>query len=261
MNIQAYIESGILESYVLGHTNANETVEVENLAKQYPLIEEEINAIRHSLEMYASQFACQPPVELKERVLHVLDDLATEDAEATSNIIFVPSSNNSFRYAAVWVLLAMSLVANVVLFYRWQTSSDQVLALESEKQQLAATKANYQQQLALVEHPSTEKIILQGQTIAPQAKAVVYWNTQTQEVLLSTLHLPQPSATQQYQLWAIVEGKPIDAGLIDTLDSPSLMKSFQQAMAFAISLEPKGGSSTATGPKGQIYVMGFVKHI
>ncbi len=57
---QKYIESGILELYVLGQTLAAETHEIEQLAQTYPEIRSEIEAIQHGLEAYTRQHAMQP---------------------------------------------------------------------------------------------------------------------------------------------------------------------------------------------------------
>ena len=56
----------------------------------------------------------------------------------------------------------------------------------------------------------------------------------------------------------IIDGKPVDAGMIDGTDNILKMKSLTNAVAFAISLENTGGSTTEAGPKGTIYVMGAV---
>ncbi len=46
------------------------------------------------------------------------------------------------------------------------------------------------------------------------------------------------------QLWAIVEGKPVDAGMIDACSGLCKMKNISNASAFAITLEKRGGSPT-----------------
>jgi anti-sigma-K factor RskA len=70
--------------------------------------------------------------------------------------------------------------------------------------------------------------------------------------------LPQAPADKQYQLWAIVDGVPQDAGVITKNDKTiriQKMKSFGniKVNAFAITLEKEGGNPT---PKGQMYVLG-----
>ena len=60
--------------------------------------------------------------------------------------------------------------------------------------------------------------------------------------------LPAPSEEQQYQLWAIVDGQPVDAGVFDIEKGNILqqLKTISNAQAFAVTLEKKGGSPTPT---------------
>jgi len=274
MNIQEYIESGILESYVLGSTTAEEAEVVEQLAQAYPIIQLEIDAIRDSVEEYALKFAKTPPPELKTKVMNALLELEEiqnvntppQTATPETNVVsFTPESKKSsfsFGYAASWVLLAMSVVANWFLYNNWQKSEDKVVALESQTQILAsserALKASYQENINILLNPETKRVQLGGQKPAPEAQAVVYWNSATQEVYLSSVKLPLAPEGKQYQLWAIVDGKPVDAGLLDNPETFEKMKSLGNAQAFAISLEAKGGSTTEAGPKGEIFVLGNV---
>ncbi len=49
----------------------------------------------------------------------------------------------------------------------------------------------------------------------------------------------------QYQLWAIVDGKPVDAGVFDSTTAGLLkMKALAGAAAFAVTIEPRGGKAT-----------------
>jgi anti-sigma-K factor RskA len=61
-------------------------------------------------------------------------------------------------------------------------------------------------------------------------------------------NLPQPASDKQYQLWALLNGQPIDLGMIEVKQERLLyrMKNVQNAQAFAITLEPKGGSPAPT---------------
>ena len=62
--------------------------------------------------------------------------------------------------------------------------------------------------------------------------------------------MPVNDKDHQYQLWALVGGKPIDLGVFDkspkdTTDMKE-MKSIASAEAFAVTLEPRGGSINPT---------------
>lgn len=60
MNSQEYIESGILERYVLGTASLAEQKEVEERAAADPTIQQEINAISEAFETLALQHAIAP---------------------------------------------------------------------------------------------------------------------------------------------------------------------------------------------------------
>ncbi|HEX8277849.1 MAG TPA: hypothetical protein VF540_04110, partial [Segetibacter sp.] len=69
MDIQAYIQSGIIESYVLGLTNAEETAEVEKLRVQYVEVEQAINEFSIAVEEKAFENAITPPPDVKSKII------------------------------------------------------------------------------------------------------------------------------------------------------------------------------------------------
>ena len=71
--IKEYIESGILESYVLGITNAEESAEVEEMAATYNEIRTEINLIRESIEKYAQLYEIEPPITIQPFLIATID--------------------------------------------------------------------------------------------------------------------------------------------------------------------------------------------
>ena len=71
--LKEYIESGILECYVLGVTNAEESVEVEEMAVAYNEIRIEMSLIRESVEKYAQFHAIEPPITIKPFLIATID--------------------------------------------------------------------------------------------------------------------------------------------------------------------------------------------
>jgi anti-sigma-K factor RskA len=84
----------------------------------------------------------------------------------------------------------------------------------------------------------------------------VFWNKNTKDVYLLANKLPQAAEGKQYQLWALVDGKPVNAGLLEDCNGVCKLKNIPKAQAFAITLEDKGGS--ATPHLDQLYVIGNV---
>ena len=69
MDIKAYIESGIIESYVLGMADDQERAELEQYSRQYPEIRAAIDAFELSLEQNAMANAIQPAAHVKANIL------------------------------------------------------------------------------------------------------------------------------------------------------------------------------------------------
>lgn len=280
LDVQAYIASGILESYVLGLTTAEETAEVEQLARQHPEVQTEIASLQAALEEFALTYEQPPPADLRDRVLGALNELAPadegnpdSDREGGREIPLASSPplsmHRSPRFtwwvAASWGLLLLSLVGNLLLYGRLRSTEDRLTLAEAQNTTLAqrvdvqqARFEDAQREVAFLQDPSTRKIELKGTPESPNARARVYWNTDNHQVYLSALRLPAPPSGRQYQLWAIVAGKPVDMGVFDLATNSLRLKDVLNAQAFAISLETTGGSTTAAGPKGPVVLLGGV---
>jgi quercetin dioxygenase-like cupin family protein len=72
-NVREYIDTGILELYVLGIASANECIEVEQLALQYIEIREEIETIRESVYLYADAYKLEPNPVIKPFLMATID--------------------------------------------------------------------------------------------------------------------------------------------------------------------------------------------
>lgn len=68
-----YIESGILEQYVLGQTTDEETLEVMKMAAEHEAIRMAIDEISDSLESFARTNAVAPPVTVKPFLMATID--------------------------------------------------------------------------------------------------------------------------------------------------------------------------------------------
>ena len=108
--------------------------------------------------------------------------------------------------------------------------------------------------------PTWKAVKLAGTKISPQANMMVYWHKQGQHVMVDNTKmwpLPQNDAAHQYQLWAIVDGKPVDLGVFDATAEPKkllvAMKEVGNAQAFAVTLEKRGGSISPTMEKNGCY--------
>jgi anti-sigma-K factor RskA len=110
--------------------------------------------------------------------------------------------------------------------------------------------------IGLMSNPAMAQVKMPGVPGKEASLATIYWNTQTKDVYLLQNKLPAAPAGKQYQLWAIVDGKPVDAGMLDNCTGLCKMKNIPAAQAFAVTLEKQGGSPAPT--LSDLFVMGKV---
>jgi anti-sigma-K factor RskA len=276
MDIGAYISSGIIERYVLGSCSLEETTELESLALKYPEIKMEVEEVRSSLDAYALQQAKTPPPQIKSKVMEAIrqENTATKITVSDSpKVISLPGADKiravqigylKYAAAAALILLLASSTLNYILYGKWKNSEKELAQVSVDKNfvasQFEVQKANYSKavkDLGILKNTELVRMEMKGAVPAPDAKAMVYCNFKTNEIFLDIKKLPPPADSMQYQFWAIVNGKPIDGGMIELCPSSDTcgihqMNSIPDAHAFAISLERKGGNPA---PKGQIYAV------
>jgi mannose-6-phosphate isomerase-like protein (cupin superfamily) len=100
---KTYIQSGILELYVLGQTNVEETNEVETLAIQHTEIREEISAISEALQLYGQAHSEQPHETIGPLVLatvRYMERLQGGEAPADPPILHTSSKKEEY---ALWL--------------------------------------------------------------------------------------------------------------------------------------------------------------
>jgi anti-sigma-K factor RskA len=259
--VKAYIESGILELYVLGEVSYDEKVEVEAMALKHPAIKAELDEIERSMELFAGEHEIAPAPELRDRILNsVLTNLADDKifdkhpTEARVIPMAPPANTNFYKYAfaASLALLLVSTVALYNVYNRLQISTQQVVALSTQSQQFSKTVSMQNEQLLVFRDTAYKLIRMPGTGKTPAASMTVAWSPAKKKVMIDMvgLHLPANDKAHQYQLWALVGGKPVNLGVFDAATSDSVpmkvMKSVDAPQAFAVTLEPRGGSVNPT---------------
>jgi len=283
LDIEAYISSGILELYAAGALTTSEREEVEQMAKLYPEVKTELDLILDTFNQYVSLHAVTPPAYLKEKVLNAVNshnqknkNLDSPETLASQGARIIPmvkersdaAASTAFKWliAASITLLLVSNALSIYFYKNWKNTEQRLQLAEVSQQQYAQNIQQVRQQLtqkeqtlALVSDPVTEQVVLKGVAKSPDSKVTIYWHQETKKVYLCVNNLPLPPSDKQYQLWALQDGKPIDAGVLNTADgliAVQPMKNIAQAQAFAITLEPKGGNVSPT--LDQMYVMGTI---
>ena len=165
MKIKEYIESGVLESYVLGSASEEETQELLRLKKEHPEIKQALFELEVDMERLAQHIAIPPPPGMFNRIEDGINGLINApeilpevkeagtgykrfDKDKGNQFIDVESESSHMRihkawrwvFAAVFVLGKIFLVGFICYYLSNQQSQDQIQQLKSELQQYRSVK-------------------------------------------------------------------------------------------------------------------------
>jgi anti-sigma-K factor RskA len=247
----------------MGETNEAESLEVMNMSKNHPEVQAEIEAIEETLMDFAKLGAVQPKADTKSKLMDVLfesDNKTVEfkvpEAKEVSKVVSIQSgSKYKVWLAAASIALLVSVGSNFVLYNNWVKSESAFLALNSEKQSLVdnqkTLEASYNELSSNWQKITSETVVqvkLKGISVQPDALATLYYDNSNKDVYLQINKLAEAPEGKQFQLWAIVDGTPVDAGVFDANSESTLikLKQSEKPAVFAVTIENKGGSPTPT---------------
>ncbi|SFT65219.1 Anti-sigma-K factor RskA [Lishizhenia tianjinensis] len=264
MKSKEYILSGKLENYVFGALGAEDRLEVERMCALYPEVKKEKDSMEEALAAYVRTLSTRPPAEIKARIMAAIHQLPQE--KLLSKVPSVSKGKTRSLAPVLWAAsIALIFGFGVNHYLDTARKSEVELAFKEEQEKLIAQKEKYAQAVIelrdslryernyadFVMDEQTNLIRLKGTENFPDASVKIFYNAGQQEYIVKSDKLPMPSADKQYQLWAIVDGKPLDLGVMDKQLVLSDRINFElkdqaQLQAFAITLEPLGGSVNPT---------------
>jgi anti-sigma-K factor RskA len=245
LNIEEYISSGILEAYALGDLNAAERREVEKALAEHPALREELTRIELTQESLLMEASVTPKASVKTNLFSKIQ------TQPDGKVVTMSADNvlvwkYSMAASIVFGLLAAGLAYNY--YGKWRQSEENLTDLLAQNQRMAQEYNTVNQRLdqletdvRVINNPAFKRTLMSGTENAPKALASVYWNESTREVYLSIQNMKTLAQENQYQLWAIVDGKPVDMGVFDPTSGLIKMKNISGAVAFAVTIEPRGG--------------------
>ncbi|NOT51666.1 MAG: anti-sigma factor [Chitinophagaceae bacterium] len=253
MNVQEYISSGIVESYVLGLASVEERREFEHMCAQHPEVLQARIGFELALEKQAMENTVVPPVSVKEKLMLMIQ----QDAPAgQSKVITMQNSGTSrksgmLRYAAAAsVILLLGAAYFAYTFYDKNKKLNKSMESMSQSVESMQKKVDQMEEyVKMITDPNVSVVNLAPTTPA-KASASIYWDSTTTDVYMVVKNLPKLPSDKQYQLWSIINGQdgslqPNSMGLFDMSDDHKIilkMPKVQKADAFAITIEKRGNT-------------------
>jgi anti-sigma-K factor RskA len=275
VDVSKYIESGIIESYALGMLTESERAEVEANMAQHAAIQDAVIEAQYTMAQLTQGYAQAPKPEWRNDIISqaIAADSSTDSEVINLSATDVKSDSSSKKKSsslgwlavAASIALLFSLGLNFVQFNRLGQIDDALFAansriarLETQNQTMVANYRSMENDMAIYRDPATAQFVMNPvEGKASNLRADVLWNGVSQMAYVDVKNLPEPPSDKQYQLWALVDGKPIDMGVFNMSGEEHGLKPMQKipgADAFAVTLEKKGGVPSPT--MEQMYVYG-----
>ncbi len=229
MDKQTFLATGLLEQYVLGITDPDETQEVERHLNLYPELNQEVTELREAIKQYALQQDIPVPAQGAHE-----PQIATNTGNG--------KTYGQINWLSVVVIGSLALLCGLSI---WQMRN-----LREENRTLLSqlsTCESREKIIAFLKDPLTQPVVLTKTAASEEAAALVYWNKTSKKAMLNPFNLPKLKKDKQYQIWVDVAGKMISIGLINpSLEKYQALKYLDEATSLNITIEPLGGSAAPT---------------
>jgi Anti-sigma-K factor rskA len=243
MDINQYISSGIIEMHVMGLCSPEESAELELLRTRHPQVNEAVQQFEIEFEKNALQNASATSEQLDNKILQALNALQTP-------VVNINSRQHKAKEitwlkpvaAAAVVLLAASSIFNYTLYKKTQ---EQQIALAQKEKVTSLPEKDY----AILKTPGITPVAMYGVFPHNICRCTLFWDKKTGKAYMMIHHLVPSGTEKQYQLWAMVNDKPVNVGMVEDniRDRFIELKNVpEDATAFTLTLENAAGSTTPT---------------
>lgn len=254
------IESGLLEQYLLGELSDERGAEVESMLNERVELRDHFNKLEEDFLQLGLENAVDPPAEVKASLLQAI----SETTQTHTPVIPIGKPTKRSPYLALVASLAvLFLISSIWLYNKVNTIEDQLEIVQEENSDLQTEIFDLQEDLSQTNRwyqaltdPNVQQLVIVGNAVLPEAKAISYVNHTDKTILLNTQGLPDLAEDKDYQMWADVDGEMINMGIIPRDQALVAMTYIEEAESLNITIEPAGGNDHPTVEQliGNVYL-------
>jgi anti-sigma-K factor RskA len=238
--IKIFLDSDLLEKYLLGSTSTEESLRVERYIAMHPEVREAYNELQENLETFAKMHALKTPEGLKEQILFRIK----QEKRGRSKF---------YRFAVAASIAALIFAGASYFFYNQNQSLQQENSMVTNKikdleMDMKIQLEDIRNQYIVLNNPNTKRYNVSGNKKAADLKAVAYINPVKKLSYINVSHLPQLPEDKCFQMWSEVNGKMVNLGVIKQFDDKEKLLALPYAdnAVGYITIEPQGGNETPT---------------
>lgn len=251
--LHTFLQSGLLEKYVLGSTTTNENLEVEHYISNYPEVEKEYILLQDNLEIIAKANAVEAPNFILDTILEEVNDqpiIVLPHSKAKTPWYNIAASIAAFIFAGSALLL---FIHNKALVRENQVVVDEIFDLRNDIQKNNDKLDDVMRQFMKLNNPETEKYVLRGNDRAKELKTVAYINSVDKTSMIDIVELPQLPENQNYQIWAELQDKMVNLGILDPSNKKlQSIPYMENALGLSITIEQKDSQNNMATAENEV---------
>ncbi len=251
--------------YIAGSLTESKNQEIYALSLKHAGILTEILKIENAIVKLT---ASASPFDVTNLLPNIKEKLDLDNNTSVIDLNAKKSRWISYSGWAASVLLVSGLIYYIIqnnqLSTKYETVKTEQKLLEQQISDANTSLADTKKLNTILRDKDIVAVPLAGQTNFAETYAKVYWQKKTNQVYIDAQGLPEPPKGMVYQVWSLKLNPlaPTSLGLLDdfitdenkvfTLNNATSNSS----QAFAITLEPAGGSKSPT--MEQLYTLGVI---
>jgi anti-sigma-K factor RskA len=252
MDRKNILEKGLLMQYLLGELSREEELSIEKAIQKDGVLKEKFQQLESDFEKMAMENAITPPESIRTSLKKTLEK-DTEDAPISLQKIPAKNAFNPMRLLVAASLAAVFALTSFLFYARWQSAQENYTIAKEEQKELQEELQNLSNEIkqtqalySVLNSKDAIPLLLKGNQLAPEARAVAYVNHKDKTVWVNPQTLPKLAEEETYQMWADVDGEMINMGLLPTDMDLIALTYIDRASSLNITIEPKGGSEHPT---------------
>lgn len=245
--LKDFLETGLLDKYVIGDTTILESKKVETYLNTYPELQEKYQILQDELDITSRANAVKPSIDALDNILSTIHDTTLIEMSSKPKIPY-------------WFSIAASIAAlifagtTIVLYTQSEdlkdennTIAEEIFDLRDDIDNNNQKLDNVMSELKKLNDPETYKYVLRGNDRAKDLKTVAYINPIKKSSLIDVVSLPKLSDKQYYKMWAQVNNKMVDLGTLKaTGGNLKQVPYIEDALSLSITIEDENSTDTAS---------------
>ncbi|WP_431156450.1 RNA polymerase subunit sigma-70 [Winogradskyella poriferorum] len=238
-----FLESDLLNKYLVGDTTIKETQEVEYFISKYPEASDAFDKLQKNLEIIAKAGAVDVPKHILKDILNTL-----EEDNSPKVIQLVQHKKTPWYSIAASVAAILFAVTSFFLYQKNQNLLeenniviDEIFDLRGDIENNNLKLGELSEQLMKLNNPDAKKYVINGNERAKNLKTVAYINPVDKTSMIDVITLPQLPEEQHYQIWAELQDRMVNLGIINEADRKlKPIPYMEDALALSIKIGKKG---------------------